>query len=81
LRQLEIEAALAEARRLAIEKLRLKLEHEKKMAYLRMMRLEANMFERSQQISRAFVYSYYDVIAWLNPNDSQALTKQLINSI
>ena len=81
LRQLEIEKALAEARRLAIEKLRLKLEAEQKEAYMKYMQLERNLLNYNQQISRAFVYSYYDVIGWLNPVDSTKETRRMVESL
>ena len=66
LKQKELEEAIIEARRLAIEKLREKLEMEKKMAHIKYMKLEARVLEHNQQLSRAFVFSYMDAIAWLD---------------
>lgn len=78
---MEIERALAEARRLAVEKLRLKLEAEKREAYMKLMRMESSTLAHNQQISRAFVYSYYDVIGWLKPADSQDQIRKMIETL
>lgn len=84
MRQKELEEALAEARRLAIQKLREQLETERKMAYVKFMRMESNLFRYNQQISRAFVYSYYDVLGWIEGakenNDSQLMPNNLIHA-
>ncbi len=66
LRQKELEDALLEAKRSAIAKLREELARKKKLQYVNFLRIEANMFNHSQQISRAFVFSYFDLLGWLD---------------
>jgi hypothetical protein len=65
LKQRELEEAIEEARRLAIQKMREKLENDKKMAYIKYMKLESRLLEHNQKLSRAFVFSYMDAVTWL----------------
>jgi len=65
-RQKELTDTLAEAKNLAIAKLRERLALQKKIEYLNLLRIESNMFEHAQQLTRAYVFSYFDLIQWLD---------------
>ncbi|RMZ96703.1 hypothetical protein BpHYR1_046877, partial [Brachionus plicatilis] len=65
LRQKELQEALSEAKNLAIQKLRERLALQKRMEYLNFLKLESKMFDFAQQISRAFVFSYFEMLQWL----------------
>jgi hypothetical protein len=65
MKQKELEDAILEVQRLAIERLREKLEHEKRIAYTKFLKLEKRVIDHNQQLSRAFVYSYYDALDWI----------------
>ena len=56
---------MAEAKAEAIRKLREKLALQKKLDYMNMFRIEQNMFEHAQQLTRAFVFSYFEMMQWL----------------
>lgn len=66
LRQKELEDALNEAKRLALQKLREQLEYERRLAFMRSVRYETDLFSYNQQISRAYVFSYYEMFEWLD---------------
>ncbi len=65
LKQKELEDALLEAKNAAIARLREQLLLQKRLEYINFMRMEAQIFSHTQQITRAFVFSYYDLLAWL----------------
>lgn len=65
IRQKEFEDALNEAKNLAIQKLREKLALQKRMEYINFLKLESRMFEFARQISRAFVFSYFELLQWI----------------
>jgi len=56
---------LAQAKAEAVRKLREKLALKKQLDYINMFRVEKSMFQHAQQISRAFVFSYFDMLQWL----------------
>jgi hypothetical protein len=56
---------LAEAKAEAIRKLREKLALQKRLDYINMLRIENNIFEHSQRLTRAFVFSYFEMMQWL----------------
>lgn len=64
----ELHDTLAQAKEEAIRKLREKLALKKKLDYINMFRIENAMFEHAAQITRAFVFSYFDMLQWLQPN-------------
>jgi len=61
----ELHDVLAQAKAEAVRKLREKLALKKQLDYLNMFRVEKSMFAHAQQISRAFVFSYFDMLQWL----------------
>ena len=65
LRQKELQDSLIEARNLAIEKMRETLAIRKRMDYMNFLRLEWNMLDHAQQLSRAFVFSYFELLQGL----------------
>ncbi|CAF0718314.1 unnamed protein product [Brachionus calyciflorus] len=65
LRQKELQDALHEAKNLAIQKLREKLALQKRLEFINFLKLESRMFEFAQQISRAFVFSYLEMLQWI----------------
>ena len=65
LRQKELEDGLVEARNLAIQKLREKFAQMKKMEYINFLRVESNLLKHAQQLTRAFVFSYFDLLSGL----------------
>ncbi len=69
----ELHDTLAQAKEEAIKKLREKLALKKKLEYMNMFRIENAMFEHASQITRAFVFSYFDMLDWLQPKGPQTL--------
>lgn len=65
LRELELERALNEAKRIAAEEAAKKAQLEKRLAFFQSIRDEACVLENSHAITRAFVFSYYDLLRYL----------------
>lgn len=61
----ELHDTLAQAKEEAIRKLREKLAFKKQLDYLNLLRVEKGMFEHAQQMTRAFVFSYFEMMQWL----------------
>jgi hypothetical protein len=66
IRQKELEKALLEAKNLAMNELREKLALKKRLEYLNFLKFESNLLNHSKQITRAFVFSYIDLLGWLD---------------
>ncbi|CAF0829746.1 unnamed protein product [Brachionus calyciflorus] len=64
-RELELEKALNEAKRIAAEEAAKKSQLEKRLAFFQSIREEAQMLDNSHAITRAFVFSYYDLLRYL----------------
>ena len=56
---------MEEAKRLAEEMARKQAEMEARLQFCRGLQLEANGLEHTQDITRAFVFSYYELLQWL----------------
>ena len=56
---------MEEARRLAEEMARKQAEYERRLQFNRGLQLEATGLEHSQEVTRAFVFSYYELLQWL----------------
>ncbi|XP_035824075.1 titin homolog [Aplysia californica] len=61
----EARKAMEEAQRLAEEMARKQAELEARLKFNRALQEEANGLSHSQEINRAFVYSYFDLLKWL----------------
>lgn len=64
-REEEAQRALEEARRLAEEMARRQAELEARLRFNRSLQLEANGLEHTQDITKAFVFSYFELLQWL----------------
>lgn len=64
-REQEAILAMEEAKRLAEEMARRKAEFEARLRFNRSLQLESNGLERSQDVTRAFVWSYFELLQWL----------------
>lgn len=76
-RELELEKALNEAKRIAAEEAAKKAQLEKRLAFFQSIRDEATALDNSHAITRAFVFSYYDLLRYLGieaPKKIQILT-------
>ena len=56
---------MEEAKRLAEEMARKKAEFEARLRFNRGLQLEANGLDRTQDVTRAFVFSYFELLQWL----------------
>ena len=56
---------MEEARRLAEEMVRRQQELEKRLQFNRGLYVESRGLERDHDVSRAFVWSYYELLQWL----------------
>ena len=65
LRELDLERALNEAKRIAAEETVKKAQLEKRLAFFQSVRDESQIFENNHAITRAFVFSYYDLLRYL----------------
>ncbi len=65
----ELEEALNEAKRLAEEEARRKAEIEIRMRFITSCREEEAQMRRTQAISRAFVFSYYELLSFLSKKE------------
>lgn len=65
MRQKELQDALIEARNLAIQQLKESLARQRRLDYMNFLRFEWSMFEHDQQLSRAFVFSYFEMLQGL----------------
>ena len=52
---------MEESKLIAIEKLREKMAQDQKAALLKALRVERNLREHNNKLSRAFVFSYFDL--------------------
>lgn len=64
-RELEAKLAMEEARRLAEEMARKQAELEARLKFNRALQVEASSLDHSQDINRAFIFSYYELLQWL----------------
>ncbi|XP_053386733.1 uncharacterized protein KIAA2012 homolog isoform X29 [Mercenaria mercenaria] len=64
-REEEAQRALEEARRLAEEMARKQAELEARLRFNRSLQMEANGLEHTQDITKAFVFSYFELLQWL----------------
>ncbi|XP_056011459.1 titin homolog isoform X25 [Ostrea edulis] len=64
-REEEARKAMEEARRLAEEMARKQAEMEARLKFNRTLQVEAHGLEHSQDITRAFVFSYFELLQWL----------------
>ncbi len=64
-RELEARLAQAEAERLAMEIARRQKEMERRLAFNREMQSEANIMSHSQDVTRAFTWSYFELLDYL----------------
>lgn len=62
----ELNRALEEAKRIAAEEAALKAELERKMALARSVREEHLMLNASQSVTRAFTFSYFNLLKYLS---------------
>lgn len=70
-RELELERAIEEAKRRAAEEAIRQAENEKRMEFINKMKTDQALFESSQLISRAFVFSYYEILSFLGTSEAQ----------
>ena len=68
---------VAQAKQQAIRKLREKLALKKKLDYMNMFRIEKGMFEHAAQLTRAFVFSYFEMLQWLDVSKPATDTENL----
>lgn len=64
-REEEARLAILEAKRLAEEMARRQAELEARLRFNRGLQLEANGLDHTQDINRAFVFSYFELLQWL----------------
>lgn len=64
--------ALDEAKRLAELRIREQIEYRRKFFFQNALQLEAYGLEYSKQLTRAFTFSYFDLIAWLGMEELTA---------
>ena len=64
-REEEAQKALDEARRLAEEMARREEALKLRLQFNRAMQMESNGLAHTQEITRAFVFSYYELLKWL----------------
>ncbi len=57
--------AMEEAKRLAIEMARQKAELERRLQFNRSLHLEASGLQHTHNITRAFTWSYFELLQWL----------------
>ncbi len=65
LREKELNEAIEEAKRIAAEEARLKAEYELRMQFWRSVRSEGLKLRHSHSVTRAFVFSYFDILRFL----------------
>lgn len=70
-REAEANRALLEVKRLAAEEARRKLELAKRMAVMKSMQMETQQMQTTQSVSRAYVYSYFELLDSLADNIDQ----------
>lgn len=78
-REEELERALKEAKERAIEEARLKAEIERHLRFIRTIHDESKNLIQSQSVTRAFVFSYYELLQYLGhhiPSEFLPKTKQ-----
>ena len=64
-REEEAQRALEEAKRLAEEMARKQAELEARLKFNRTLQLESNGLNHTQDINKAFVFSYFELLTWL----------------
>ncbi|OAF70463.1 hypothetical protein A3Q56_01771 [Intoshia linei] len=69
--QEEARLAMIAAKRLAVEIEIHKAELERRIQFNHTLKVELNGLERTQEISRAFIYSYYQLLKWLGVDMGQ----------
>jgi hypothetical protein len=71
----ELEFALNEAKRLAEEEAKRRADIEQRMKFVKMFREDYLLFQRSQAITRAFVFSYFELLNFLGIKE-KVITKK-----
>lgn len=71
-REEEAKKAMEEAERLAQEMLRKKAELEARLQFTRSIEIEGHGLEHTQDITRAFIFSYFEFLKWLGIDISEA---------
>lgn len=64
-RQDELNRALEEAKRVAVEEAKRKAELEARLAFSKSVREEHSLLDANQSVTRAFTFSYYDLMRYL----------------
>lgn len=62
---------MEEARRLAEEMARRQAELEARLRFNRSLQLEANGLDHTQDVTRAFVFSYFELLQWLGLDNQE----------
>ena len=70
-REEEARVALEEARKLAMEMARRQAELERRLQFNRGLQVESNGLEHTQDVTRAFVFSYFELLQWLGIDISE----------
>lgn len=70
-REEELNRALEEAKRIAIEEATQKALLEKKMAFAKSVRDENSMLNASQSVTRAFTFSYFELLKYLSTIENE----------
>lgn len=73
----ELNRALIEAKRLAAEESERKAKQEMRISFLKSIKDEACQFESSKLVSRAFVFSYYDLMRYMAAPSHHKLRTEL----
>ena len=77
-RQEELNRAFEEAKRIAIEEAARKAELEKKLAFTRSVREEKSLLNASQSVTRAFTFSYYELLNYLSEMGKEIIDPSLL---
>ena len=64
-REEEVREQMEEARRVAAELARKQLEFKRRVEFLQGLHTEAAGMSHTQNVTRAFVFSYYELLQWL----------------
>ena len=70
-REEELNRALEEAKRIAVEEAIQKALLEKKMAFAKSVRDENSMLNASQSVTRAFTFSYFELLKYLSTIENE----------
>lgn len=67
-REKELERAINEAKRLAEKEAQQRTEYEARLKFMNFFKQEQAQLENTQLVSRAFIFSYYDLLRFLGDN-------------